>query len=57
MHLALEVISKVAESPQEIDQSRDFTYDVKNSALPPVCALSLDSFHTIKESSYYLIEH
>ena len=39
MHLALEVISKVAESPQEIDQSIDFTYDVKNSALPPVCAL------------------
>ena len=39
MHLALEVISKVAESPQEIDQSRDFAYDVKNSALPPVCAL------------------
>jgi len=39
MHLALEVVSKVAESPQEIDQSRDFAYDIKNSILPPVCAL------------------
>ena len=39
MHLALEAVSKVAESPQDIDQSIDFTYDVKNSALPPVCAL------------------
>ena len=39
MHLALEVVSKVAESPQDIDQRRDFAYDIKNSILPPVCAL------------------
>ena len=39
MHLALEVVSKVAESPKDIDQSRDFAYDIKNNVLPPVCAL------------------
>ena len=39
MHLALEVVNKVGESPQEIDQTRDFAYDINNSILPPVCAL------------------
>ena len=39
MHLALEVISKVAESPQNNDQSRDLAFGVRDNALPPVCAL------------------
>ena len=39
MHLALEVVSKVIESPQNNDQSGDLTYDHTDISLPPVCAL------------------
>ena len=39
MHLALEVVSKVIESPQNDDQSGDLTYDHTDISLPPVCAL------------------
>ena len=39
MHLALEVVKKVIESPQNNDQSGDLTYDHTDISLPPVCAL------------------
>ena len=39
MHLALEVVSKVIESPQNNDQSGDLAYDHTDIPLPPVCAL------------------
>jgi hypothetical protein len=39
MHLALEVMDKVAESPQNINQIGSLTYDIRDDALPPVCAL------------------
>ena len=39
MHLALEVIEKSAESPQNINQCGNLTYDIRDDALPPVCAL------------------
>ena len=39
MHLALEVMSQTVESRQNDDQNRDPISDLKNIALPPVCAL------------------
>ena len=39
MHLALEVMDKVADSPQNINQSGSLTYDIRDDVLPPVCAL------------------
>jgi hypothetical protein len=39
MDLALEVVSKVIESPQNNDQSGDLTYDHSDISFPPVCAL------------------
>ena len=39
MDLALEVVSKVIESPQNNDQSGDLAYDHTDIPLPPVCAL------------------
>ena len=39
MHLALEVVKKVIESPQNNDQSGDLTYEYTDISLPPVCAL------------------
>ena len=39
MHLALEVMDKAAKSLQNINQSGSLTYDIRDDALPPVCAL------------------
>ena len=39
MHLALEVMDKAAESPQNINQSGGLTYDIRDDALTPVCSL------------------
>jgi hypothetical protein len=39
MQLALEAVDKAAKSPQNNDQSKDLTYDTRDNALPPVCAL------------------
>ena len=39
MHLALEVMDKVAKSQQNINQIGSLTYDIRDDALPPVCAL------------------
>ena len=39
MHLALEVVSKAIESPQNNVQSGGRKYDHTDISLPPVCAL------------------
>ena len=39
MHLALEVMDKAAESPENINQRGSLTYDTRDDILPPVCAL------------------
>ena len=39
MHLALEVMDKAAESPENVNQSGSLTYDIRDDILPSVCAL------------------
>lgn len=39
MHLAFEAMDKAAESPENINQNGNLTYDIRDDALPPVCAL------------------